>query len=308
MSKRRWTWLLGSWVLWLGVARIAWSSEVKHYRALARDLKFKLSTGQLALESLSPLTIVAVPDGGRSSVDHRASLIADALRGQVAGLQVVICDRCLRGEVLRNADRLVMQLPPASGLAVRPNSTHKAGMWVSQQGGVVSYRVASLETGVVLASATLVGGESLTFRSESHYTKASNLRRLAQGQPIFHSYADLGLYPGQHVSFNFVEQWGEDGAYQTGVGLSLAAPIGGVGAVMYKAMPSLSNALVGIKVLVSIPAALARAASSSESGGLDDPLITFVGSIRIPIPQESGRFGLLAFFSHTGKVGIGVSF
>jgi hypothetical protein len=88
--------------------------------------------------------------------------------------------------------------------------------------------------------------------------------------------------------------------------LSLSAydPLIGVGGAYYRVIPNALNIMVGAKLLLSVPTAVATGISG-ESVQLIDPLLTGVFVVRMPI--ASSNYGVTFTASTNGRIGLGIS-
>ena len=83
-----------------------------------------------------------------------------------------------------------------------------------------------------------------------------NLSDATEGEGITHAFVDIGLYPGQHISGDWVEQWGQNNRQLSGLSVSLFDPVLGIGAAHYWVLP-FGESVVGAKLLMSFPTATA---------------------------------------------------
>ena len=119
------------------------------------------------------------------------------------------------------------------------------------------------------------------------WNACANLSDANWGEGITHAFVDIGLYPGQHISGDWVEQWGPDNRQLSGLSVSLFDPVLGIGAAHYWVLP-FGESLVGAKLLMSFPTATAEFATSiadedEDPPELIDPLLNLVAVYRMPI-------------------------
>jgi hypothetical protein len=177
----------------------------------------------------------------------------------------------------------------------------KTAIWLDEHRGGVSIRI------VDLRNARLVFAQNvdpyLLENQNTHrmYTLSEELERRARGDSITQAFVDLSLYPGQHVSVDWTDQWGKTNANLSGITFSALDPIAGIGAVHYRRLPPL-NLLVGGQVVISVPTALVRI---FDGGQVLDPLLTGVALARVPFGRSN--FGAVASVSTNGTFGVGVS-
>jgi hypothetical protein len=116
-------------------------------------------------------------------------------------------------------------------------------------------------------------------------------------------FADFALYPGQHISLEWTDQWGKTNSNFTGVTLSILDPLLGIGASEYRRVPIL-NSMIGVQLLVSLPTALVQSIGNTV-GNVLDPLLTGVAVVRVPFGRSN--FGACATLSTNGTVGLGIT-
>ena len=111
------------------------------------------------------------------------------------------------------------------------------------------------------------------------------------------------MYPGQHVSLDWTDQWGKTNANLSGLTVSLYDPVLGVGGCHYRRL-DFQNILLGGQLVFSLPTGLARGLTD-EDIELLDPLLTAVGVARIPFGRSN--YGAVITVSTNGEFGIGIS-
>ena len=179
----------------------------------------------------------------------------------------------------------------------------KTAIWISEVKGGVSIRIVDLRTGG-LVFARNVDPALVEYRNTQRtYQLSAEYERRARGESLTQSFVDAAVYPGQHVSLDWTDQWGKTNANFSGVTVSIFDPIVGIGGVHYRRVPVL-NTVLGGKLIVSLPTALVR---SLGDGGLDvlDPLLTAVGVVRVPFGRSN--YGAVFTVSTNGEAGFGIS-
>ncbi len=200
---------------------------------------------------------------------------------------------------LRDLDsRLRGSAPPA-----------KAGLWLSEHARGVSLRIVSLESGRVLFAENVDATRTERSQTATRIETIRELDRRNRGEGITHAFVDIALYPGQHISGDWVEQWGESNRQLSGLSVSLFDPVLGIGAAHYWVMP-FANSLVGAKLLMSFPTATAEFATSiaeddDDSPELIDPLLNLVAVFRMPIARSN--YSITVTASTNGRVAVGLS-
>lgn len=177
-------------------------------------------------------------------------------------------------------------------------------IWLDENESGVSLRIVDLRTSQILLAENFDPRLREMARTTRNFTLTRELERRARGEALTHTFIDAAVYPKQHFSFDFAEQWGPDNCNLSGLTVALYDPIGGVGGAYYRIIPQALNAMIGGQVTVSIPTAIASGISGNDVP-LFDPLITATLVIRFPI--GSSNYGILATASTNGRFGVGIS-
>lgn len=181
----------------------------------------------------------------------------------------------------------------------------RAAVWLDETPGGVSLRVVDLRTARIVVADVIDPTLSRRARTAVNFGYAQELDRRARGDSLTQLFIDLVVYPGQHISLDWTEQWGDRNENLSGLTLSLVDPFLGVGGVYYRAIPEAFNLLLGAQLSVSMPIALVQAFSNSNQGLLGDNLVTLTGVVRVPIGRSN--YGVVATLSTNGRFGIGIS-
>jgi hypothetical protein len=180
----------------------------------------------------------------------------------------------------------------------------RAAIWLDEWEGGVTLRVVDMATGRIVLADTIDPMMVEVAKSEHNFTLSRELERRRRGDSITQTFMDATLYPGQHWSFDWTEQWGDTNANLSGVTLSLFDPFFGIGGCYYRVIPEAFDMSLGAKVIMSVPTALVSAITS-ESTTLIDPIISAVLVVRVPL--FSSNYGIVASLSTNGRVGLGIS-
>lgn len=194
-------------------------------------------------------------------------------------------------EVVRLDDRTRGDAPPA-----------RAGVWAAETPTGVSIRIVELSTGRVLFAQNVDPDLVEHQRTAQMYSWSEEMERRARGDSLTQAFVDVGLVPGQHVSFDWTDQWGRENRNLSGVTLSAFDPILGIGAAHHR-VTRLFNTSVGAKAIMSLPTAVVQ--SVGQDGEVLDPLLTVTGVVRVPFGRSN--YGGLLSVSTNGEVGFGVS-
>lgn len=179
----------------------------------------------------------------------------------------------------------------------------RSAIWVDETASGVAFKIIDLQTARVIFAQNIDPQLSEHVNSAHSFNLSRELERRSRGDSLTHAFADFALYPGQHISLDWTEQWGPDNNNLSGITLSLLDPIVGIGAAYYRSL-EIFNTLVGLKVILSVPTALSQALSD-EDVELLDPIITGVFVTRIPFGRSN--YGATITISTNGQVGLGIS-
>ncbi len=274
-------------------------------------LELRIDDGRIPSADTTPVMLVSARPLYEESAPWFGTRVAQILQDRFGSASVRVCEACMAprahmaeasmtlqagpiglDEVIRLDDQIRGQAEPA-----------RAAVWVDEWQGGVSVRIVDLRTGRVLYAQN-VDPFLVEYRNTRRmYTFAEEYERRARGESVTQIFIDAALYPGQHISADFTDQWGKNNSSLSGVTISLIDPIAGIGAVHYQRVP-LFNTLIGAQVVISVPTALARS-FDDDIGEVIDPMVTVVGVVRVPFGRSN--YGALATVSTNGVVGLGVS-
>ena len=181
----------------------------------------------------------------------------------------------------------------------------RTAIWLDESIDGVSLRVVELSTSRVIYAENFDPRLNEVARTERNFRLTRELERRTRGDSLSHVFIDAAVYPGQHISIDWTEQWGDDNKNLSGVTLSAVDPILGVGACYYRVIPEAWNLSVGGQVLVSLPTALVAQLTGDSSSQVIDPLLT--GAIVLRLPIASSNYGIVAIASTNGQIGLGIS-
>ena len=297
-------------VLALGIicAHAGTEATAESLDRLDEILELRLEDGQLSVDEVMPAILVGVtPRYAASEGWFSARAIEVLERNFGSGLR--LCEACMAPRAFVGDGHLAYQTGPV-GLdeIVRLDDQSRgdamaarSAIWIEEHRGGVAIRIVDLHTARVLYAQNVDPLLIENANSERMYTLGEELERRARGESITQAFVDLALYPGQHVSLDWTEQWGPTNANLSGVTISLVDPIAGIGAATYRRI-ELLDILIGAKVIVSLPTALVRIVEDVE---VFDPLLTGVGLVRIPFGRSN--YGAIMSVSTNGQFGIGIS-
>ena len=304
--------LTALWVLWSLVtpAQADPAATREALDRLSESLQLRIDEGRLSADDVLPAIVVSTLPRYEESSSWFAT-------GAVASLQRVfgtsglrLCEACMAPRAWVGQGAMTYQTGAATldeivRLDERTRGTAQAArtaIWVDEQPGGISARIVDLHTGRIVFAQNIDPDLVEVANTERAYTLSAELEARARGDSTTQAFVDLVLYPGQHVSLDWTEQWGPTNRNLSGVTLSLVDPVVGVGAAHYHAIDVL-DALVGGKAIISLPTAAVR--SFDQGDDVIDPLLTIVGVARVPFGRSN--YGGVVSLSTNGVLGIGVS-
>ena len=283
--------------------------------ALARleeTLAIRLEEGGFSTKALSPAIVVSVrPAFEESKAGYPAAALATLAR-VFGSASLRSCEACMAPRLYLDEGRLeqvssdpsvveIVRLDQAGRGSATPART---AIWLDETSEGVALKVVDLSSSHILLAGNFDASMKEAARTRLNYTLARELDRRARGDSITQTFFDLAMYPGQHLSIDWTEQWGATNGNLSGVTLSLFDPVLGFGGEYYRVMPNARNILVGGKVILSLPTALV-ASITGQNTRVVDRLLTGVFVVRIPI--ASSNYALILTASTNGRVGLGVS-
>ena len=222
------------------------------------------------------------------------------------------CEACMRSRTDIQDGRLEQTAGPVSlDEIIRLDDRYRGesarartATWIDESATGVAVRIVDLRSARVVFAQNIdpelreFGNSARTFRL------SGELERRTRGESLTHAIFDLAIYPGQHVSLEWADQWGETNANLSGVVLSFYDPVFGIGAAYHRAS-EWHDVLFGGQLVLSIPTVVAESQTDADGSELLDPTFTGVFMMRVPF-GNSNYAGLLAV-STNGEVGIGIS-
>ncbi len=291
----------------------AWADTAATRESLDRLeelLQLRLEDGLLDRETVSPAILVSARPRYTTSEDWFAVGVIEVLQATL-GEGLRLCEACMAPRAWVEDGALVYQTGAVSlDEVVRLDDQSRGGatparaaVWVEETTVGIAVRIVDLRTGKVLFAQNIDPALYEDSRTQRNFALSQELERRARGYSIAQSFVDMALYPGQHISLDMTEQWGETNKNLTGVTFSLVDPVFGIGAAHYRCI-DLINVLVGAKVILSIPTALVRT-FDDDTGDVFDRLVTGVAVVRVPFGRSN--YGVVGTLSTNGEVGIGLS-
>lgn len=279
---------------------------------LEETLSMRVEDGGLALKDLVPAIVVSVTPAFEETRSWYPNAALAALVRVFGSASLRSCEACMAPRLYVEQGQLE-QLTTSLGTAeiTRLDESARGGaapartaIWLDETVQGVSLRIIDLKNSRIVLAENFDPMLVESARTRRTFSLARELERRARGDSIAHTFIDVAMFPGQHVSLDWTEQWGDTNSNLSGVSLSLFDPVLGVGVAYYRVVPNALNIMVGAKVLMSVPTALVINITGQQQQLLD-PLLTGVLVVRVPI--ASSNYSVTLSASTNGRVGIGFS-
>ena len=284
-------------------------SSVDALERLAEALEPAVNGG--ALDGVAPIILVGARPAFEETRTWFPTAAVVAFADAVGRGKLRACEACMQPRVQAEGGAFVYSSGAMSiaEIVAVDTDTRGAGApaaaaaWVDETDDGVAIRVVSLRTGQILFAQNIDGQLKEQKRTAQVFTFTDDVERRLRGESLTHVWLDLALVPGQHVSLDVVDQFGDKNLDMAGLTFSIFDPIVGVGGVYSRVIPEAFNLTHGAQAVVSIPTA--AGAALGVEGDLLDPLFTGVVVVRWPIPQTA--YGVLLMASTNGQIGLGIS-
>ncbi|QRO00834.1 hypothetical protein JRI60_18265 [Archangium violaceum] len=283
--------------------------------ALARveeTLTLRLEQGGIALKDVTPAIVVSVSPAFEESRAWYPTAALQTLVRVFGSAALRSCEACMASRLFVEEGRLeqfTTTLGTEEIIRLDENARGKApparvAIWLDETLEGVSLRIINLHNSRIVFVQNFDPGLTELARTRRNFTLTEELERRARGDSLTHTFLDVTMYPGQHISLDFAEQWGDTNANLAGLSLSAYDPLIGVGGAYYRVIPNALNIMVGAKVLLSVPTAIASGIGG-QTTEIIDPLLTAVFVVRLPI--ASSNYGVTFTASTNGRIGFGIS-
>lgn len=286
--------------------------------ALARveeTLGAKLGESTLSLEDTTPVIVVSVAPAFEETRTWYPDAALATLVHLFGAASVRVCEACSVARLYADSGRLeqnsagldVAEIARLDRTVRGSAAPARTAVWLDENAQGVSLRVVDLTNSHLLVAENFDAQMTEPARTFRNVALAQDLERRARGDSLAHVFLDATMYPGQHLSIDWVEQWGSTNANLSGVSLSLFDPVLGIGGAYYRVFPQALNISVGAKVLMSVPTALVRSIVGDSDDGTEliDPLLTGVFLVRVPI--STSNYAVTFSASTNGRIGVGFS-
>lgn len=281
---------------------------------LEEVLPRRLNDGVLTMKDVTPALVVStLPAFEQTRAWYPAAAVSALARVFGPGA-LRACEACMAqrltvedGRLEQVASSLSVQDLVRLDEATRGSSARAvAAIWLDEtlDGGAV--RIVDLRNARILLAENVDQHLASAAASRTTVTLAAELERRQRGESLAHVFVDIGLLPQQHVSIDWLEQWGPDNANLSGFSISAVDPFIGLGVSYFRVIPPAFNLMVGAKFLVSVPnAVISSFQPDNPQAFLGDQ--TFTGAFMLRLPLFKTNYALLASISTNGRVAIGIS-
>ena len=296
-----------------------WGSSAFAGPATTRDalerleevLVLRVEEGALSRDAVIPAILVSAQPRYESSEDWFTTGVIEVLQRALGDEGLRLCEACMAPRAYVEDGAMTFQTGPV-GLdeVVRlddqsrgDSAAARSAIWIDEYRGGVSVRIVDLGTAEVVFAQNIDPYLNEDKNTHRVYTLTDELERRNRGDSLTQAFFDVAIYPGQHISLDWTDQWGKRNNNLSGVTLSVIDPVVGIGANHYRRV-NFFNTLVGGKLILSLPTTLARSLGDSNIDVLD-PLVTVVGVVRVPFGRSN--YGAVLTASSNGQVGFGLS-
>lgn len=278
---------------------------------LEEILELRTSDGVLSLRDVAPTILVEARPRYEASQGWFRIRALNVLTTVFGSTAVRLCEACMRlrtdvqpGRIEQSTGPIGLDEIIALDERYRGSATPaRSAVWFEEIKGGVAVRIIDLSNGRVVFARNIEPDLRSYRGSARRYTLTQEYERRVRGESLTHIFFDMALFPGQHVSLEFVDQFGASNANLAGFVFSLFDPILGVG-LSYHRVLEFQNMTVGGQVLLSVPTAIARGVANADID-IIDPAVT--GAVLLRYPFGNSNYAAVASVSTNGNFGLGVT-
>lgn len=295
----------------LGAPALAGPQETRDSLQRLREmLELRIEDGTVPREAVRPAILVQAKARYEETEGWFATSTVEVLQRALGSGTLRVCEACMAPRAWIRDGTMAYQTGPI-GLdeVVRldeqmrgPSEPARAAIWVEEHASGVSVRMVDLKTGAVLFAKNLDPDLRENHRTQRTYTLTEELERRSRGDSLTQVFFDFGVYPQQHISIDWTDQFGTRNQHMAGFTLSAADPVLGIGGNYHFVTP-VFDATVGGQVTVALPTALAQVLGDAPD--LFDPLLNGAFVVRVPFGRSN--YGLVGSVSTNGRFSLGVS-
>lgn len=288
------------------------STSQEALQRLEETVEMRVQDGVFTAHDVTPAIVVSVMPAFEETRAWYPTAALSSLARAFGASGLRACEACMSPRLYVNEGRMEQNLTSLSHeeiIRLDENTRGKAppartAIFLDETYGGVSLRIIDLRNGRILLAENFDPQMAEAARTRRNFTLTRELERRMRGESITHTMLDLALYPGQHVSMDFLEQWGDTNHNLTGLSVSFWDPAAGVGLSYFRVVPQALDISVGGKLMLSVPTAIVSGVNG-EVTEVIDPLVTAVFMVRVPI--ASSNYAVIASASTQGRVGVGIS-
>ncbi len=298
-------------MLLTGVARAEPATTRDALDRLQEILQLRLEDGTLTKAQVMPALLVSAEPRFVESEDWYGVRAIEVLQSAFGTGGLRLCEACMAPRAHIATGSMVWQAGPVEideivrlddGLRGDAQPA-KVAIWLDEHDTGVAIRIVDLSTGRLVFAQNVDPDLLEDKNSQRMFALSAELERRHRGKAVTQAFVDFTMYPGQHLSLDWTDQWGPTNRNLSGLTISLYDPVIGVGACHYRAIEA-ANILVGGKLILSMPTAIV-ASLTDDPVDIIDPPLTLVGVVRVPFGRSN--YGAIVSASTNGEVGIGIS-
>ncbi len=277
---------------------------------LEEVLDLRVEDGRLLPEQMMPAILVSAQPRTEESQSWYATRVIEVLQHALGDGGLRLCEACMAPRATVDSGQMVYQTGPVGiDEIVRLDDLNRGGsepartaIWVDENAGGVSIRIVDMRTAKVVFAQNVDPMMIESKNTHRMYSLTAEKERRARGDGLTQAFIDVAVYPGQHISLDWTDQWGRYNKQFSGMTISIIDPFLGIGAVHYFCLPILKS-LVGAQLVLSLPTGIVQ--GLGQEGEVLDPLLTGVAVVRVPFGRSN--FGGVLTASTNGQVGFGIS-
>ncbi|MCC7074685.1 MAG: hypothetical protein IT383_25475 [Deltaproteobacteria bacterium] len=279
---------------------------------MEESLALREQDGVFSRDQLAPIVVVSTEPAYEESRPWYPTAAIAALSRVFGAASLRVCEACMApqlrvegGQIIENLGVVAVADVVTIDDGARGDAPPaKTGIWLNETARGVSLRIVDLRTSRVVYADNFDPALAEQRRTELNVRATRELERRARGDSITHVFVDAVVYPGQHLSMDYTDQWGDDNRNLSGVSMSLFDPLLGIGGCYYRIIPEALNIAIGGQILISMPTALVEQLTQQQVD-LIDPLATAALVVRLPIFDTN--YAIVGSASTNGRFGIGIS-
>ncbi|MCA9541798.1 MAG: hypothetical protein KC620_23035, partial [Myxococcales bacterium] len=253
------------------VARAQRDATLEAFERLEELLEMRQGDGQLDPKAVLPTILVSATPRYEASAGWFGTRALQVLVRAFGTDGVRLCEACMTLRTEVTGSGLVQSSGPI-GLdeVVRLDDLYRgegerarSGVWLDETQSGLAIRIVDLRNGrVIFAQVVDPNLRSYTGTARS-FRLAAEVERRARGESISHAFFDAAVYPGQHISLEWADQWGDTNANLAGFVFSAFDPVAGLGGSYHRVL-EWQHITVGGQVIVSLPTAVANGIADAD--------------------------------------------